>query len=58
MPSIPAKQFVGDKEEGFIEERRSLLERFLRECSKYDFLVESKEFDVFKRGQGEIQDKI
>lgn len=36
---------VGSTKEGpFIEMRRALFERFLREVAKFDFLIESREF--------------
>jgi sorting nexin-1/2/sorting nexin-4 len=35
VPCIPEKQILGDNEPGFIEERRSLLNRFFYECSKF-----------------------
>jgi len=55
VPAIPEKQMTGDKEDAFVEQRRSLLERFMRECGKYEYLLESKEFKIFTRGgQGEI----
>lgn len=41
----------------FIEDRRQLLERFVKEIAKFDYIVFSKEFKVFVRGQGEI-DKV
>jgi len=44
----------GNKDEKFVEERRALLERFLREIAGYDYLIESKEFKVFARGTGEV----
>lgn len=49
VPAIPEKQMIGDKEPGFIEERRQLLERFIRECAKFEFIIESKEFKIFSR---------
>lgn len=49
IPCIPEKQILGDKEDGFIEERRSLLNRFVYECSKFPFIIESKEFRIFAR---------
>jgi hypothetical protein len=58
IPAIPEKQLIGDKEDGFVEERRQLLERFIRECSKYEFLIESKEFKVFSRSPGEITETL
>ena len=40
-----------------MEERRSLLERFLKELARFDFLTDSKEFHIFAREKGEI-DKV
>jgi len=55
VPAIPEKQVTGDKEDAFVEQRRSLLERFMRECGKYEYLIESKEFKIFTRSTaGEI----
>lgn len=47
IPCIPEKQILGDKEDGFIEERRSLLNRFILECSKFEFIINSDEFKIF-----------
>ena len=58
MPAIPEKQLFGDKEDGFVEERRQLLERFLRECSKYEFIIESQEFKIFSRQNGEVNEVL
>lgn len=58
VPAIPEKQLIGDKEEGFVEERRQLLERFIQECSKYESLIESKEFKIFARQAGEINEQM
>lgn len=59
MPSIPEKNIniTKQNDDKFIEERRSLLERFMKECAKYDYIIYSKEFKVFSRGKGEI-DKV
>jgi sorting nexin-1/2 len=57
IPAIPEKKLMGNKDDKFVEERRSLLERFMKEIAKFDFLVESKEFKVFARHKGEI-DKV
>lgn len=54
IPSIPEKKLVKNNDENFVEERRSLLERFMKEIAKYDYIVFSKEFKVFARGKGEI----
>jgi sorting nexin-1/2 len=51
-------QVKGNKDEKFVEERRALLERFLREIAHYDYLVESKEFKIFARGTGEVTDEL
>jgi hypothetical protein len=33
------------------------LDRFFKECAKYDYITSSKEFEIFSRGSGEI-DKV
>ena len=58
IPCIPEKQILGDKEDGFIEERRSLLDRFIRECAKFEFILESQEFKIFARQTGEVGDAL
>ncbi len=58
IPCIPEKQILGDKEDGFIEERRSLLDRFIRECAKFEFILESQEFKIFARQSGEVGDTL
>lgn len=57
VPSIPEKKMLQKNNEQFTEERRCLLERFMKEIAKYDYIVYSKEFKVFARGKGEI-DKV
>ena len=58
IPSIPEKKMnQNNSDDKFIEERRELLERFMREIAKYDYIIFSKEFKVFARGKGEI-DKV
>lgn len=46
---------VGNKDEAFVQERRSLLERFMKELSRFDCLIHSKEFKIFAREKGEIE---
>ena len=48
---------VNQSNDQFVEERRSLLERFMKEIAKYDYIIYSKEFKIFARGKGEI-DKV
>jgi sorting nexin-1/2 len=57
IPAIPEKKMMGNKDDKFVEERRALLERFMKELAKFDHLTQSKEFRVFAREKGEI-DKI
>jgi hypothetical protein len=57
VPSIPEKKVLNADNEKFVEERRVLLERFMKEIAKYDYIIYSKEFKVFARGKGEI-DKV
>lgn len=41
IPAIPEKKALGNKDDQFIEERRALLERFMKEIAKYEYLVQS-----------------
>jgi len=38
-----------------VEERRSLLERFMKEICKYDYLIYSQEFKIFARDKGDVE---
>lgn len=55
IPAIPEKKLVGNNDDNFVEERRSLLERFMKECGKYDYVTHSKEFRLFAREKGDIE---
>jgi len=55
IPAIPGKKMMGNKDEKFVEERRCLLERFMKELSKFDYLIHSKEFKIFAREKGDIE---
>ncbi len=55
IPRVPPKQAIGNKDMKFIIERRYYLERFLRKIAKYDFLLNSDEFTMFSRPNGEIE---
>ena len=44
VPSIPEKKYMNSSNEEYVEERRILLERFMKEIAKYDHIVFSKEF--------------
>ena len=57
IPAIPEKKLVGNKDDKFVEERRSLLERFMKELAKFEYLTNSKEFKIFAREKGEC-DKL
>ena len=39
IPAIPEKKMMGNKDDKFVEERRALLERFMKEIAKFDFLT-------------------
>ena len=58
VPAIPEKKFINGKDEQFVEERRTLLERFMKEIAKYDYIVFSKEFKLFARGSGEVDKNL
>jgi sorting nexin-1/2 len=46
---------MGNKDDKFVEERRALLERFMKEVAKFDYLTQSREFKVFARERGDIE---
>ena len=52
LPQVPPKKSMGNKEQVFIQERRFYLERYLRKLAKYDFIINSQEFQLFCRPQG------
>jgi len=35
-------------------ERKNLLNTFFKECAKYDYILNCKEFEIFSRGSGDI----
>jgi len=57
IPALPEKKLVGNNDDKFVEERRSMLERFMKELAKFDYLTHSKEFKIFARDKGDL-DKI
>ena len=46
---------MGNKDDRFVEERRSLLERFMKEIARFEYLTNSREFKVFARERGDIE---
>ena len=38
-----------------MQERRYYLERFLRKLARFDFLINSEEFQIFARPNGDIE---
>jgi len=55
IPAIPEKKLVGNNDDSFLEERRHLLERFMKECGRLDYVTHSKEFKIFARDKGDIE---
>jgi sorting nexin-1/2 len=55
IPAIPEKKLVGNNDDGFLEERRHLLERFMKECGRLGYVTHSKEFKIFARDKGDIE---
>jgi sorting nexin-1/2 len=39
ITAIPEKKLMGNKDDKFIEERRAMLERFMKELAKFDYLI-------------------
>ena len=57
IPALPEKKYVRNNGDSFVEERRNLLQRFMKELAKYDYLTQSKEFKIFARDKNDL-DKI
>ena len=56
IPQLPPKKSIGNKEVKFIYERKFYLERFLRKCARYDYLINSEEMKIFARpGTGDLE---
>ena len=53
IPAI-AEKTLNQKSEGQ-EVVRSLLERFLKEIAKFDYIIKSEEFKIFSRGEDNIE---
>lgn len=49
------KKAIGNKDVKFINERRFYLERFLKKMSPFEFMLESSEFKIFTRPNGDIE---
>jgi len=58
IPKLPSKKTIGNKEVKFIYERKFYLERFLRKCARYDFIINSEEFKIFARPSNGDIDKM
>jgi hypothetical protein len=55
MPLMPQKKAIGNKDIKFINERRFYLERFLKKMSAFDFVLNSQEFSIFARPNGDVE---
>lgn len=49
MPLCPPKQTFGNKDPMFLQDRMFYLQRFMRKVSKFEFIIESPEFQAFVR---------
>ena len=52
IPCIPPKQAFGNKDNTFVQDRTFYLQRFLRKLTRFDFIIESQEFQLFARPNG------
>ena len=43
---------MGNKDIVFLQERRFYLERYMKKLARYDFIINSQEFQIFARPQG------
>ncbi len=53
LPRLPPKKAIGRYETKFLQQRRYGLERYMRKLGKYDFIINSEEFIVFSRPNGD-----
>lgn len=58
IPQIPPKQRVGNKQPQFIEQRRKLLEYFMKRSALLSYVKSSDEFKLFLRGAGDFKKMI
>lgn len=68
IPAIPEKVMVtidmssmkmaDNTDAEFVESRRALLELFIRQISHFEYLIESREFQIFARGAGEVTEQL
>ena len=58
IPSFPDKQLIKMNADKLVEERKSLLNTFFKECAKYDYIIGSTEFEIFSRGSGEVDKSL
>jgi len=49
FPFLPPKKFFGNTEKSHVEERRFLLEQFIRKIHNIPYLKNSQEYSVFAR---------
>jgi hypothetical protein len=52
LPILPEKQAFGNKDIIFLRDRTFYLQRYLRKLARFDFILESPEFQLFSRPQG------
>ena len=57
LPQLPEKNFVDNDSMEFIMDRMVMLERWLKDLSKYDHYIYSPEFKIFSRSKGFDVDK-
>lgn len=55
LPMLPPKKAIGNKDIKFINERRFYLERFLKKMSAFEYILNSQEFTIFSRPNGDIE---
>ena len=55
IPPIPPKKMTGNKDESFVEDRALFLDRFMKQISQHQHLVNSDTFKAFSRPSGEIE---
>jgi hypothetical protein len=53
---MPSKKLIGNRDVKFVIERRYFLERFYMQVSRYEYLLQGQEWQVFSRPKDGTKD--
>lgn len=55
IPSMPDKKVFNTTDNEVVAERQQLLEKFIKDCARYDYIVYSMEFKIFTSASDNIE---